>query len=123
MQDRRASFGRDLRLLKPAQFKRVFQKSRRSSDRCFTVLFLANGESKARLGTAVAKKILKRAVDRNRVKRLIRESFRKKQHDLAGLDLVVLCARGIDLSNKHLLRESLDRHWNKAVKAISAVRN
>lgn len=77
----------------------------------------------ARLGTAVAKKILKRAVDRNRVKRLIRESFRLKQHDLAGLDLVVMCARGIDLSNMHQLRDSLDRHWTKAVQAISAVRN
>ncbi|WP_029132186.1 ribonuclease P protein component [Sedimenticola selenatireducens] len=123
MQDRKASFGRDLRLLKPAEFQRVFQNSRRSSDRCFTVLFLANGKMNARLGTAVAKKILKRAVDRNRVKRLIRESFRLKQHDLAGLDLVVMCARGIDLSNIHQLRDSLDRHWTKAVQAISAVRN
>lgn len=68
-------------------------------------------------------KILKRAVDRNLVKRLIRESFRHRQHDLAGLDLVVMCARGIDLSNKHQLRDSLDRHWTKAVQAISAIRN
>lgn len=87
------------------------------------MLFLANGGSSARLGTAVAKKVLKRAVDRNRVKRLVRESFRLKQHDLAGLDLVVMCARGIDPSNKQQLRVSLDKHWAKAVQALSAVRN
>jgi ribonuclease P protein component len=84
------------------------------------VLFLPNGRPDARLGTAVAKKILRRAVDRNRVKRLIRESFRLRQHDLAGLDLVVMCARGIDLSNLQQLRDSLDRHWTKAVQAKPA---
>ncbi|WP_260293413.1 ribonuclease P protein component [Sedimenticola hydrogenitrophicus] len=119
----RASFGRALRLLKPVEFKRVFQNSRRSSDRCFTVLFLPNDRPDARLGTAVAKKILRRAVDRNRVKRLIRESFRLRQHDLAGLDLVVMCARGIDLSNLQQLRDSLDRHWTKAAQAKSVVRD
>ncbi|WP_428606494.1 ribonuclease P protein component [Sedimenticola sp.] len=123
MQASKASFGRNRRLVKPVEFKRVFQNSRRSSDRCFTVLFLANDTPHARLGLAIAKKILKRAVDRNRVKRLIRESFRLKQHDLAGLDLVVMCARGIDLSNKHLLRDSLDRHWMKAAQALPTVRN
>ena len=123
LHDSTASFGRDLRLLKPAEYKRVFQNSRRSSDRCFTVLFLVNGRANARLGTAVAKKIIKRAVDRNRIKRLIRESFRFRQHDLAGLDLVVMCARGIDLSNKQQLRDSLDRHWTKVVETIAADRN
>lgn len=81
------------------------------------MLFLPNGGPVARLGMAVAKKTLRRAVDRNRVKRLIRESFRFRQQELAGLDLVVMCARGIDLANPQQLRESLSRHWTKAAQA------
>ncbi|WP_260843166.1 ribonuclease P protein component [Sedimenticola selenatireducens] len=115
-----ASFGRDLRLLKPADFKRVFQKSSRSSDRNFTVLFLANGKATARLGTAIAKKILKRAVDRNLVKRVVRESFRLRQQELAGLDVVVLCGRGVKLDDKQQLRHSLDKHWTRAIQALPA---
>ncbi|MCW8908129.1 MAG: ribonuclease P protein component [Sedimenticola sp.] len=117
MQTGRAKFGRDLRLLKPAQFRRVFQNACRSSDRHFTVLFLGNDQSRARLGTAIAKKVLKRAVDRNRVKRVVRESFRIRQRELAGLDLVVMCGRGIGLSDTRQLRDSLERHWSRAIEA------
>ncbi|MCW8948353.1 MAG: ribonuclease P protein component [Sedimenticola sp.] len=122
MPNSKASFGRDLRLLKPAEFKQVFQKSRRSSDRNFTVLFLANGKSHARLGAAIAKKILKRAVDRNLVKRVVRESFRLRQQELAGFDFVVLCGRGVKLDDKQRLRESLDKHWSRALQTLSDAR-
>ncbi|MCW8945363.1 MAG: ribonuclease P protein component [Sedimenticola sp.] len=123
MPNSKASFGRDLRLLKPAEFKQVFQKSRRSSDRNFTVLFLANGKTHARLGTAIAKKILKRAVDRNLVKRIVRESFRLRQQELAGLDFVVLCGRGVKLDNKQQLRDSLELHWKRATQTEPADRS
>jgi|GEM_PF-3976772 len=46
----------------------------------------------ARLGMAVAKKCAKRAVDRNRLKRLARESFRQHKHSLAGFDIVPSCS-------------------------------
>jgi ribonuclease P protein component len=52
--------------------------------------FLAapNGLNYSRLGMIVPKKIIATAVARNRVKRLIRESFRLNQCELAGLDVV-----------------------------------
>lgn len=114
MQTGRATFGRDLRLLTPAQYRRVFQNARRSSDRYFTVLILGNDRSRARLGMAIAKKVLKRAVDRNRIKRMVRESFRLRQDDLAGLDLVVMCGRGVSHADGRQLRDSLERHWTRA---------
>lgn len=46
-----------------------------------------------RLGLIVAGKVVRRAVGRNRVKRLLREVFRARQQELAGLDLVVRLRR------------------------------
>jgi len=48
----------------------------------------ANGLGHARLGLIVPKKIIATAVDRNRVKRLLREAFRLNQHMLGGIDVV-----------------------------------
>ena len=45
------------------------------------------------MGLAIAKKCARRAVDRNRLKRLVRESFRLERLGLPGLDLVVMCRR------------------------------
>lgn len=50
------------------------------------------GFSDARLGIVVGKKLLKRAVDRNRVKRVIREQFRCLRPQLPPVDLVVRLA-------------------------------
>ena len=54
----------------------------------------------ARLGLVVAKKVLRRAVDRNRVKRVIRESFRKRR-GLPALDIVVRLTEPRRLSLDH----------------------
>lgn len=43
-----------------------------------------------RLGIVVAKRNVRLAVNRNRLKRLIREAFRQQQHCLPGLDVVVV---------------------------------
>ncbi len=65
----------------------------------------------ARLGLAVAKKRIRRANRRNRLKRLVRESFRENQNRLAGLDLVVVALATADRAPGRVLRGSLDRHW------------
>ena len=65
----------------------------------------------ARLGLSVAKKEVSKAVKRNRLKRLIRESFRVRYTTLIGLDVVVV-ARGpaAELSNAVVILQ-LDRGW------------
>lgn len=52
-----------------------------------------SGTGRARLGIVVAKRNVKLAVDRNKLKRQIRESFRQQQLTLAGLDVVVVVKR------------------------------
>lgn len=47
------------------------------------------GLADARLGLVIGKKLLKRAVDRNRLKRILRERFRQRRIGLPAFDLVV----------------------------------
>lgn len=96
-----------------AAYGRVFKKAKRSKDKLFTVLYGANEQPRARLGLAVAKKNCKRAVDRNRIKRLIRESFRKHQDKLAGMDIVVLNQAATHKANNKALLDSLAGHWRR----------
>jgi ribonuclease P protein component len=68
----------------------VFKDGERRSNRDFTLLSAARPDSPGRLGLAVSKKQLRRAVDRNRFKRLIRETYRRRRAELAGQDIVVM---------------------------------
>jgi len=109
-------FSRQSRLLKPAQFKVVFQQPIRSSDEYFRVMARTNGIQQNRLGMAVSKKACAKAVGRNRIKRVVRENFRSGMlgptFDRA-LDIVVLpTAQAANQSNK-TLDESLSNHWQK----------
>lgn len=73
----------------------------------------------ARLGLAIAKKHVKLAVGRNRIKRVIRDSFRHHQQLLMGLDLVVLTRTGaVDQPNKRLF-SSLEAHWKRLAESKS----
>ncbi|MFI0378073.1 MAG: ribonuclease P protein component [Candidatus Thiodiazotropha sp.] len=69
------TFPRRCRLVKPGDYRRVFGDGERSSDSLFLVLARSNQLDCARLGLAVSKKSSPSAVHRNRIKRLIRESF------------------------------------------------
>ena len=105
------SFGSDRRLRTRHDFQRVFEDPVRSSDRYFSVLARARSAGPARLGIAVAKKRIRRANRRNRLKRLVRECFRENQDRLSGLDLVVVALATADQAAGSVLRGSLERHW------------
>lgn len=113
-------FARTKRLLKPGEFKQVFDHSIRSSDANLTVFARPNSLEHARLGLAISKKQLKLAVERNRIKRLVRESFRHHQDALRGLDLVVLARRGIAELDNQEISSALERHWQRLIKRCAA---
>ena len=104
-------FKRCHRLQEPSQFRRVFQAPQRAGDHLVTVLARANGLPQARLGLAVGRKRLARAIDRNTFKRIVRESFRAHQPALAGLDVVVLPKPAAARADRASLRVSIDRQW------------
>ncbi len=84
------SFPRSARLLNAAAFQEAFASGRRFSGRHLTLVVAYNPLALARLGLAVAKKNLQRAHDRNRIKRLARQSFRLIRLQLPAVDLVLL---------------------------------
>ncbi len=90
----------------------------RSADHFFTVLMRENERGCARLGLAVGKKQVPGAVARNRIKRLVRESFRHHSTALEGFDVVVLCRSSCRASNEEL-RRSLAKHWQRLAKRRS----
>ena len=108
-----ARFNRRVRLLKPAEFSRVFKKALRSSDRQFTILAAANDLGFPRLGLAISKKHARRAVDRNRIKRLVRESFRQNLASIPSADLVVMAKPMTKNARNQELFESLAAHWRR----------
>jgi ribonuclease P protein component len=69
-------------------------KSNVLSDKNFKLFFMPNNIKNARLGIVVAKRKLPRSVDRNNVKRHIRELFRNHQIKFASVDLVVMARNG-----------------------------
>ena len=125
-------FSRDARLTNAFDYTRVFEKNSRSADRYWTVLSRKNSghqqgsqnrkanedvvgdtEISARLGLAVAKKCAKRAVDRNRLKRLARESFRQHKQSLAGFDIVLLARHASVAATNQEVLKSLEKHWSR----------
>ena len=93
----------------------------------FTVLSRGNSDEggqpgAARLGLAISKKHCKLAVSRNRIKRLVRESFRHHQATLAGLDVVVLNQPGTHRASNSDLLQSLEAHWQQSSRLKGAKR-
>lgn len=109
-------FPRSIRLLSKRDYQRVFKDPVRSSDGLFTLLAVKNEQNSGRLGLAIAKKTIAKAVHRNHIKRLVRESFRHHQHSLQGIDIVVLAKKGLQDRNNSEIQHSLTKHWERLVK-------
>lgn len=107
-------FPRQHRLRSKVEFDRVFERNSRSSDAYFSVLARPNEAGHARLGLAVSKKAAPDAVDRNRIKRLVREHFRNRA-DQPALDFVVSARAACVTAPAAALRASIAHHWQKVI--------
>lgn len=99
-------FSKSLRLLSPNDFKHVFESAEKFANRHWTLIVRPNQKPYPRLGLALSKKQLQRAVWRNRIKRLSREAFRQHKTELNGYDIVVLGRKGMQDIDSETLHKS-----------------
>ena len=104
------TFSKTKRLLNKETYDHVFNHSSKLVTPGFIVLYCTNSLGHARLGLAISKKVVAQAHDRNRLKRLLRETFRISSLELKAIDIVVLARRGVN-SEANL---TIIDHLNKA---------
>lgn len=110
-------FPKSLRLLESGDFQRVFDDAPfRASHQHFLILARTNDLDYPRLGLVIAKKHLRFAVQRNRFKRLIRESFRINQHTFSGIDVIVLSRKGLENLDNNAFTQQLNQQWLRILK-------
>ena len=116
------AFGKRHRLLKADDFTSVFSKTEVKAA-CPELLLLArfNSFDHPRLGVVVAKKQIKLASQRNRIKRLTRENFRLQQHRLLNLDIVVLVRKGAGNLDNGAYAALLQKQWARLIKRAEQV--
>jgi ribonuclease P protein component len=110
---------RTARLLRPADFAALRERSQRVSTRHFTAQYRAT-QTAARLGMAVSRKVSKRAVERNRIRRQIRETFRLIRAQLPNIDLLIVARTSATTLANPALREDLATLWQRLITAPAA---
>jgi|TARA_B110000438_G_scaffold235711_1_gene232546 ribonuclease P protein component len=106
-------FQRFNRIFSAHGYRKVFSGGLRSRGKFFLVIFKPNINQQTKLGLAVSKKYCRLAIQRNTIKRIIRESFRKNKDKLQGFDIVVLNNKLTHTVNQQSLRTDLLRQWDE----------
>ena len=108
------------RLRRKSDFEAAYARGRRFGNGFFAVTAKPNDTGAPRLGLAVSVKNAGNSVERNRIRRTIRESFRLHQHELPPVDLVVSAsARARDAAGEEL-RANLALLWKKVAEQCAA---
>ncbi len=109
-------FSKNNRLRKSKEFKAIRGTKLTVSTPEILLLAKPNVLSYPRLGLTIAKKQVKLAVQRNRIKRIARESFRQTKEDLPNVDIVFIARRGITDINNEDLHRCLKNLWQQLAK-------
>jgi ribonuclease P protein component len=91
-------------LRRKAEFERLLRQGKRRSLCGYTFYLERRDRGSARLGVLVSRKHASRAIERNRIKRCIREAFRLEQQNLGALDILVRPPYGVK-ANAQMISE------------------
>lgn len=110
-----AHFPRANRLTRPEEFRRVFERGRHRRVPVTGIMLRVRESTQphARLGLAISKKSLKLAVQRNRIKRLARESFREHIASLPAVDIVIMSQSELASMNNAAILRQLEVSWER----------
>lgn len=113
------TFPKKRRLLKSREFQQVFDRVEiKQGGSHFTLLARKTVRLCSRVGIIVSKRVAKNASERNRLKRLIRETFRagplnQANEDKQALDILVLAKRSCEELENAALLSLLEKQWQK----------
>ncbi|GEN23814.1 ribonuclease P protein component [Halomonas cupida] len=108
------TFPRHYRLLTAGDYRHVFDSAvYKVHGKGLMALATPNDLGHPRLGLVFSKKNVRRAVDRNRLKRLARESVRHSQYRLPGVDIVLLARRGVNEVDNNTVHRQLFGMWRR----------
>jgi len=94
------SFPREYRLRLKSEFKLVYSRGKRARGKFISIVYFTNNGSAFKAAVVVRKKHYKRAVDRNKIKRRLREIIRLNKNLLpSNLWIIIHAEQGI-LKNK-----------------------
>ncbi|MCY4044713.1 MAG: ribonuclease P protein component [Cellvibrionales bacterium] len=111
------TFPKDARLLASQDYKQVFDRvDIKVGNQYFLCLTRKNSFNHPRLGLVIAKKQVKLAVGRNKIKRIVRDSFRCHQGELPNLDIIFLSRNQIDTLDNQSLHQELEKLWKRLIK-------
>jgi ribonuclease P protein component len=108
------------RLRRKSDFEAAYARGRRFGNGFFAVTANPNDTGAPRLGLAVSVKNAGNSVERNRLRRTIRESFRLHQQQLPPVDLVVSARGRARAATGEELRASLALLWKKVTEQCAA---
>ncbi|MGH8125211.1 MAG: ribonuclease P protein component [Rhodanobacteraceae bacterium] len=99
------------RLRRATEFAAMRNASGRLRTSNFMLRWIPSRSDAARLGLAVSRKVSKRAVTRNRIKRIARESFRFEREALPAIDVLLIARASAASAAGQELRQELDHTW------------
>lgn len=108
-----ATFPPAHRLRHKPEFDLLYREGRRLGDEHFLLIYRANDRPHPRLGLSIAAKTVGNAVNRNRIKRVLRESFRQHAHRLPRVDIVVNARPAARAAVNAALARSIVQLWDK----------
>ncbi len=117
-----ATLPKRCRLTEAEDYSRVFKNRCSIGDALFVCYAVSNTHEQTRpteqtrLGLAVSRKVSPRAVARNRIKRVIRESFRQSKQKLNGLDIVIVARPQASKADVADMVKSLQTLWDTLIK-------
>lgn len=102
------SFPKELKIRKKSEYEEIFGKSMRLSTEHVDILCAPNSLGYARIGLVVGKKMVPGAVDRNRVKRVLREFFRLNKSLFGSMDVVFVAKKGSETLDYSLAKREIE---------------
>lgn len=102
------SFPKELKIRTNSEYEEIFGKSKRLSTDHFNILFAPNSLGYPRAGLVVGKKAVPGAVDRNRIKRVLREVFRLNKSLFGSMDVVFIAKKGSEKLDYSLAKKEIE---------------